>query len=132
MKKSLVVAALLALVGCGGAGGSTQGPPPRVTPVPVPTSTPRAYQTRYVVAGSTRRLVQVVPLGSSPAAPPGGSIGAPVAGAVVTYPGGSRQLADASGVFVPSQSSYGVAHRKLLQTVPEAQPYVVIADPTGS
>ncbi|MHB8147357.1 MAG: hypothetical protein ACYDGM_08900, partial [Vulcanimicrobiaceae bacterium] len=57
--------------------------------------------------------------------------GTPVANAAVTYPDGSVQYADGSGIFQASASSYAAKYAATLQTSAAAQPFVKVSDPQG-
>lgn len=134
-----IVAALLAgaaLSACGGGAGGTGSVASTggsVAATPNPTASPRSYQVHIVVGFSGQRQTQTVPGNGDHAAvlAPGGKDGGPLAGARITYPDSSVQIADANGVFRPSASIYGTKNQKLLQTNPQAQPVVVVSDPAG-
>lgn len=125
---SLIV---LALAACGGGGGGGSAPGPGPSPTPQPTANANTYQVRFIIEEDGSTGLEVVPSGGQPVAPSGGQVGQPDAGAIVTYPDGSTQIADASGDFVPAQSTYAQANAHQLETSPEAQPYVVVSDAQG-
>jgi|GEM_PF-2295756 len=121
----------LTLVACGGGGGSAGVSEPGPSPSPQPTASGIAYQVRYIIEDSGAISLEVIPGNGQPVAPPGSQIGAPVAGATVTYPDGSTQAADGSGDFIPAQSAYAQGNVRQLETSPEAQPLVIVSDPNG-
>ncbi|GAC1402701.1 MAG: hypothetical protein NVSMB64_02940 [Candidatus Velthaea sp.] len=139
----MIVAGLLLTfaAGCaGGTAGSARSSLPLPSPLPSaaapaptpPPTTGRQYLTRFVVSLSGQRSLQVYPLTGAPVAPPGGTVGGVVAGAVVSYPDGTTQIADATGSFAPFRSTYAQARQKLLQTSPQSQPVVIVSDPKGT
>jgi len=128
-------AALAWLSGCGG-GGGTAAPgaataPGTGSPSPAPTAGATTYQVHFIITMAGQTQLEVTPGNAAPVAPPGGSVGAAAAGAVVTYPNGSTQVADAAGAFVPSASAYAVGNAAAIQTNPVAQPHVKVAVPGG-
>ncbi|MDP9018429.1 MAG: hypothetical protein M3N19_08925, partial [Candidatus Eremiobacteraeota bacterium] len=126
---------------CGGGGGTAgAGSPgnPKVTSKPTsqPTSIPRDHQVHIVIGFSTgKQTTQVVPGAGDHAAvlPKNGQFtdGGPLAGARIAYPDGSIQIADSRGVFRPADSAYALKNQKMLQTNPQAQPLVIVSDPSG-
>jgi len=132
---AFAVAAVVPLGACGGGGGSgpTVGPAqpsasPAVTPAPTAVGT-QAFH--IVIESSGIRTVALAPSGASLVLPPGFLAGSPVANAAVTYPDGSVQYADGSGVFRASASSYAAKYAATLQTSAAAQPFVKVSDPQG-
>lgn len=129
----------ISLSACGGGGAGSPAPgktssAPGATPVP--TSAARQYQVHKIISFNTgEQFTQTVPGNGNhaPPIPPGGRLrdGGPVAGALITYPDGSVQIADSSGVFLPSASSYAQKNQNKLQTDPNAQPLIVVSDPAG-
>ena len=124
---------LSACSGGGGASGSAVGPAqPSASPAVAPTPTAVGTQAFHIVIESSgMRTVALAPTGTSPALPPGFLVGSPVANAAVTYPDGSVQYADGSGVFRAAASSYAAKYAATLQTSAAAQPFVKVSDPQG-
>lgn len=130
---TLAVAALVAgaLVACSGSSATTGGVGSRSGPGPQPTGAstapPFTSQVHFFISlGSTRGIV-VSQAGA--ALPTGFTDKGPVANAVVTYPDGSTQIADANGNFTASMSSYAQAHEATLERDTEAQPAIKVQDP---
>ncbi|TAM73227.1 hypothetical protein EPN44_14470 [bacterium] len=130
---SLVAAGLvaLALAACGGGGSAPSGANANANPTPQPTASAGIYQVRYIIDEDGSINLEVFPADGQPVAPPGGQVGQPDGGAVVTYPDGSTQAADAAGDFIPAQSAYAQGNIRQLETSSEAQPYVIVSDPQG-
>ncbi|GAC1388108.1 MAG: hypothetical protein NVSMB31_01550 [Vulcanimicrobiaceae bacterium] len=138
LSATVLFAGVLSACGGGGAGGGNPSSPPKVTSKPStqPTSIPRDHQVHIVVGFSTgKQTTQVVPGNGDHTAvlPRNGQFtdGGPLAGARIAYPDGSIQVADAKGVFRPADSAYALKNQKLLQTNPQAQPLVIVSDPSG-
>lgn len=92
--------------------------------VPVPP------QVHFVVSLLKVRSIFITPAGAKVPAP---LIDAgPVPGAIVTYPDGSTQIADASGIFTPPAAKYGQSNDQYLELNPDAQPAVKVQDPSGT
>lgn len=135
----LVLALGATLSACaGGGGGGAAGPPaphpsgttgPQVKPTP--TATPLTIL-GHVFIGIGKKKSELVPQGGQPYIPPGAVDGGPLANAIVIYPDGSKQIADPNGRFVPSQSSYAISHKNLLASSAQAQPQIIMIDPTGA
>ena len=124
------MAAVVLATGCGGGGGSPRaatGPAP--SPLPTGGST---YQGHIVVEFGNTRHTEIVPAGSAPVLGQGETDGGPIARAIVIYPDGSKQVADANGYFTPYQSAYGTKNQALLHGNAQAQPQVILVDPAGS
>lgn len=128
-------AVVLSVAACGGGGGSgAVGVRPTTPPqsvVPVPTSSGIAIQGHWFIGPNALHASELVPAGQPAVLPPGGIDGGGIAHAIVIYPDGSKQIADANGYFNPSASSYALAHQKLLQGNALAQPQVILVDPLG-
>ncbi|TAM60434.1 hypothetical protein EPN52_05230 [bacterium] len=122
--------AALLLAACGGGGGGS-APGASSSPAPQPTASANVYQVRYIIDEDGSIGLEILPAGGQPVAPPGGRVGQPDAGAIITYPDGSTQTADGGGDFVPAQSAYAQANLRSLEISSEAQPYVVVSDPQG-
>jgi len=129
---SLVASALIA---CSGSSATTNvAGSPIVPGAQLPTNPtgssiapPFTSQVHFFVSlGSTRGIV-VSPAGA--ALPTGFTDKGPVPSAVVTYPDGSTQIADASGRFTASMSVYAQAHEATLEGDTEAQPSIKVQDP---
>lgn len=129
-----------ALAGCGGGGGgSVSVPRPHVTSTPVspqvrptPTASGLAIQGHAYIGIDARVHAIIYPANAAPVLPPGATDQGPLANAVVIYPDGSKQIADATGMFVPSQSAYGQKHKALLGSSAQSQPAVMVVDPRGA
>jgi hypothetical protein len=133
-----VIASLLvgsALVACS---GSSSAPPNSTgtglqlpgTPKSATTAPPAVAQAHFFISlGSTRGIV-VSPAGAP--LPSGVADAGPVANAVVTYPDGSTQIADANGNFTASNSGYARQHEATLESDTEAQPSIKVQDPARS
>ena len=119
--------------------GGPPTPSPTRTPVVGPTSsvqpTPQAggpsTQERWIIGFLAQRQSELVPAGSAPVVPPGGRDGGPISNAVVIYPDGSKQIADANGMFSPWQSSYAQRHQRLLRSSAQSQPQIIVIDPSA-
>lgn len=120
----------VAVAGCGGGGGGGNGMPgPSATPTPPPAL--RNSQVFYIITLSSQRQTEVVPAGSAPVPPAGGSVGGPVPGAVITYPDGTTQTADQNGIFNPAVSPYVQSNLALIATSPVTQPHIKASTPSG-
>ena len=132
---AFALAAALVLVACGGGSGGGKSAvgvsPPPASPVPAPTASSTAYQVHSIVELDGSISLEGF-AGAAPLTPPGVTLGPAIAGAVITYPDGSQQVADQQGNFVPSQSAYGVAFHAQLELNAGAQPMVVLSDPAGA
>ncbi len=137
--------AIVVLCSCGGGGASgSKGtvPNPSVTPTPVSSTIPQATPTPAavgsyafhiisLVAGVSTTSVGVFPV-ANPTLPAGQTLGSPAANAVVTYPDGTSQVANANGFFQAAASSYVQSHAQVIQTNPLSIPYVRVSDATGA
>lgn len=126
-----------ALGACSGGGAGTAGPP---TPGPSGTAIPKVKPTPtapglviqgHIFVGIGKKHAELVPQGSQAFIPAGATDAGAVAGAIIIYPDGSKQIADANGYFAPSQSSYAISHKNLLASSAQAQPQIILIDPTG-
>ena len=129
---SLVASALIACSGSStttNVAGSPAAPGAQLPTSPTGSSTAPPFTSQvhfFVSLGSTRGIV-VIPAGA--ALPTGFTDKGPVPNAVVTYPDGSTQIADASGTFAASMSAYAQAHEATLEGDTEAQPSIKVQDP---
>ncbi len=133
---AFALAAIVPLGACSGGGaasGSAAGPAqPSASPAVAPTPTAVGTQAFHIVIESSgMSTIALAPSGTSPVLPPGFLAGSPVANAAVTYPDGSVQYADGSGVFRAAASSYAAKYAATLQTSAAAQPFVKVSDPQG-
>ncbi len=140
-----VALAIVALSACGGGGaGGSKGtvPGPSTTPTPVPSTAPQvtptpaavgsyAFHIISLVAGVSTTSVGLFPV-ANPTLPAGQTLGAPAANAVITYPDGSSQIANANGFFQAAASSYVQSHAQVIETNPLSIPYVRVSDATGA
>lgn len=129
--KALACATVALLAACGGGGSGAPRSTAGTSPTPPPTGG-SSYQGHIVVEFGNGRHTEIVPAGGAPALGPGESDGGPIPRGVVIYPDGSKQVADANGIFTPYLSSYGTKNQALLQANAQAQPQVIIVDPRGT
>ena len=129
---SLVASALIACSGSSATtnvAGSPAAPGAQLPTSPTGSSIAPPFTSQvhfFVSLGSTRGIV-VSPAGA--ALPTGFTDKGPVPNAIVTYPDGSTQIADASGTFAASMSAYAQAHEATLEGDTEAQPSIKVQDP---
>jgi hypothetical protein len=91
---------------------------------------PTPPQVHFVVSLLKVRSIFIAPVGAKIPAP---LIDAgPVPGAIVTYPDGTTQTADANGIFTPAAAKYALSNDAVLELNPDAQPAVKVQDPHGS
>jgi hypothetical protein len=123
----------------GGTGTSVSGaPPPPATSTPNgsggpsgPTPPPLQTFAYHFLGIDNVQRIGVAPANSTVSLPPGYTYGGPVANAIVTYPDGSAQQTNASGVFTPAASTYAGTYMAAIGTQAVAQPVVKVADPLG-
>lgn len=134
---AILAACSAALAGCGGGGGSTPPMlPPGGTNPGVPGGTTMSVSTTYTayegtVAGET--ALEIAPLNDrSAVASIQGAQAVP--GAIIQYPDGSLQIADAFGNFDASQSPFAQnqANDAAIYTNPNLEPEVVAFAPGGA
>ena len=139
----LLLFTTLSLAACGGGGASAPPSGPSAAPsgAPSATATPAALPTPIASPVSTY-VFHIVTLTSTsglaayntttPALPTGTTLGSPVPNAILTYPDGSTQTADASGTLLASASSYATTHALVVQTSGGTAPFVRLADPLSA
>lgn len=124
------------LTGCGGGGAGAPGAAPQTTPSSGPQvkATPTSSGLTifgHAFTGIGKKHAELFPAGSQPYIPAGATDGGPIPNAIVIYPDGSKQIADANGGFSPSQSSYAKKNHALLASSANAQPQIILLDPKG-
>lgn len=118
-------AIVVATAACSGGGGANNGLPPHPGPSQGPIAPQGNAYTSYSVFAATlngESVIDVTPIGTKSALP-----GASPVAALVMYPDGSLQNADAAGNFDASQSAWALANLGMLATDPSSGPTVDVS-----
>ena len=131
---TLALACAVTITACSGSSKSGTpanggGPPP--VPTSSPTSAPITTFAFHIIGPDSSRRAGVAAAGSTVTLPAGYTYGGPIANAILTYPDGSSQQADANGVFTSAKSNYAATYAITLGIRAVEQPVLKIMDPSG-